>query len=98
MKPLFLTKTQKKVLRALINGWTLKSHRYLDGRKEYQLHPLDGPAQPVNRLTVEILKTRRLVGSNQKFPAATFLLTEKGKRVAAKLDEAPAKPLSARNF
>lgn len=98
MKPLFLTKAQKKVLRALINGWTLKSHRYLDGRKEYRLHPLDGPARPVSRLTVEILKARRMIGSNQKFPAATFLLTEKGKRVAAKLGESPAKSLSAQNF
>ena len=93
-----LSKTQQKLLYALITGSTLKSHRYLDGRKITQLHPLAGPAETVRWSTVQVLIDRGLIDSNKKFPAATYLLTEQGRQVAEGLANTAIKPLSARNF
>lgn len=77
-----LAAAEKHVMVAIANGYTLKSHRYLDGRKEYRLHPLgEGEAENVARDTVEALRKKGLVDSNKKFPAATYLLTEKGRKV-----------------
>lgn len=77
-----LTAAEKRVLLAIARGWTLKSHRYLDGEKEYRLHPLDeGDVQPVAWETVDGLRERGLIDSNKKFPAATYLLTDKGREV-----------------
>lgn len=89
------------VIARLAEGWTLKSHRYLDGRKEYRLHPLGaGEAISVAEETVRQLQQKRLIHSNMKFPAATYLLTERGEAVASKLgagsDE--ANPLTSRNW
>lgn len=78
---------QAKILRALINGSTLKSHRYLDGTKIYQLHPLDGPPETVPKTIVDSLQKGGFISSNQKFPAATFLLTDKGRELAARLEQ-----------
>jgi aryl-alcohol dehydrogenase-like predicted oxidoreductase len=75
---------QLKVLLALLNGASLKSHRYLDGTKIYQLHWPDGTAEPIPQRVVEALVKQGLIYSNQKFPAATYLLTEAG-RAAAQL-------------
>jgi hypothetical protein len=69
----------------LYQGDALKDHRYLDGKKLYRLHPLDGPPQTVRRTTVEALRRRGLVESNKKFPAATYLLTPAGRALAATL-------------
>jgi hypothetical protein len=93
-----LSKTQMNILRALVNGATLKSHRYLDGRKVYQLHPLNGPGETVRRPTVDALRDRGLIHSNQKFPAATYLLTDQGQAVAGQLAEAEARPVATRNY
>lgn len=90
--------TQQRVLKALINGWTLKSHRYLDGRKVYQLHSLAGVVEPVRRTTVEALRDKGLIDSNKKFPAATYLLTEQGRQVASQLAETKDQPLTAKNY
>lgn len=79
------SKPQAKILLALLAGSTLKSHRYLDGAKLFQLHPLAGPPEPVQKRTVDALQTHGLITSNQKFPAATYSLTEQGRAVAAKL-------------
>jgi hypothetical protein len=70
-----------KVLQAMAGGWTLKAHRYLDGRKEYRLHSLDGTSEAVAQQTVEGLSEAGLIDSNKKFPAATFWLTEKGRSI-----------------
>ena len=70
------------ILLALANGATLKAHRYIDGTKCYRLHPLDGPAIEVHRASVETLLSHGFVTSNQKFPAATFMLTAKGRAAA----------------
>jgi hypothetical protein len=74
-----LTAEQRTLLRAMANGSTLKAHRYLDGTKEYRLHPLDRPAEIVERSVVEVLQEHGLIDSNKKFPAATFWLTEAGR-------------------
>lgn len=77
-----LTASEKRVMLAIAEGWTLKSHRYLDGRKEYRLHPLgEGEAESVAWETVEKLREQELIDSNKKFPAATYLLTDKGREV-----------------
>jgi len=92
-----LSKEEENVLRCLIKGDTLKSHRDIDGNKVYKLHPLVGPAIVVNSQVVDKLKKLGLIGSNQKFPAATYLLTEKGKQQAKLLEPDSTGPLSARN-
>ncbi len=81
-----LSYTQTAVLRALAAGDTLKSHRFLDGAKFFKLHGLDGAEQAVRCTTVHALQRRGLITSNQKFPAATFLLTEKGRKWLAGID------------
>lgn len=78
-------KTPEDVLRALAEGWMLKSHRYLDGTKVFRLHALTGELVTVDGKVVEALVKQQLVTSNQKFPAATYLLTEKGRALAASL-------------
>lgn len=82
-----LSQAQKRVLVALLSGNSLKSHRYLDGTKIYQLHPLTGQAETLERSTVELLCRQGLIDSNKKFPAATYWLTEKGKALATALKE-----------
>ncbi len=67
----------------MADGWTLKAHRYLDGRKVYQLHALEGGAQPVRAATVEALAAAKLLDSNKKFPAATFWLTPAARALLA---------------
>ena len=92
-----LSKEEENVLRCLIKGDTLKSHRDIDGAKAYKLHPLDGLPALVDHQVVDRLKKQGLIGSNQKFPAATYLLTDKGKQQAKLLEPEANGPLSARN-
>jgi uncharacterized protein YjhX (UPF0386 family) len=93
-----LSDPQQELLRALMAGATLKSHRDLDGQKVYRLHPLQGEVQGVPDAVVEGLKRQRLIDSNQKFPAATYLLTEKGRWLAEGLGQSSSKPLTAKNY
>ena len=67
------------VLHAIAHGHTLKSHRHLDGQKTYRLHPLEGEAVDVPYEVVQALLAHKYLTTNQKFPSATFLLTNKGK-------------------
>jgi hypothetical protein len=69
---------------AMATGSLLKSHRELDGHKAYKLHASDGRSDLVPASVVEELRKHRLIGSNKKFPVATFWLTELGRQV---LDE-----------
>ena len=80
-----LTARQSKVLRAILSGWTLKAHRDLDGAKVYRLHPPRGDIEIVAASTVQSLVSSGLLDSNKKFPAATFWLTEAGRRAAERL-------------
>lgn len=66
------------VLNAIANGATLKAHRALDGSKIHKLHPLQGDTVMIPRTVVRMLEQQGWVRSNMKFPAATYLLTEKG--------------------
>lgn len=74
----------QRVLLAIAHGYVLKSHRDIDGRKVYQLHTLEGSSETLEWETVEALQEQGLIASNQKFPAATFWLTELGKQSAEK--------------
>jgi hypothetical protein len=58
----------------------------LDGTKIYQLHPLHGDAETIDRAAVDYLKECGLIDSNKKFPAATYVLTAKGQRVVEELN------------
>ena len=75
-----LTTTQKHILRSLLDGATLKSHRYLDGEKEFRLHPLCGNATQVPLQEVRGLVERDLLLSNHKFPVATLYLSQHGRQ------------------
>lgn len=78
-------KEEQAVLAALADGWTLKSHRTLDGEKRYLLHSLTGERVEIDAAVVTRMTERRLLQSNQKFPAATLLLTAQGRRAAGRL-------------
>jgi hypothetical protein len=96
-----LSSEAEELISRLAEGRTLKSHRYLDGRKEYRLHPLGaGQAIAVAGETVRQLQQKRLIHSNMKFPAATYLLTERGQVMASKLGAGSqeVKPLTPRNW
>lgn len=82
-----LSREAKSVLLALGQGSLLKSHRYLDGTKVYRLHSPTDEEEPVRRRTVEQLLRRGFVTSNQKFPAATYMITPKGQRLATRLSQ-----------
>lgn len=75
-----LSNAQQQLLRQIANGRTLKVHRDLEGHKVYQLHNLDGHAEPIGRELAEALIELGLIDSNKKFPAATFWLTDTGRR------------------
>jgi hypothetical protein len=74
-----LPPAQVELLQAVADGLTLKSHRDLEGRKEYRLHTLDGQATLVAWEDVETLQAAGLIDSNKKFPAATYWLTASGR-------------------
>jgi len=73
-----LTADQFRLLTALADGHTLKVHRDIDGGKVYRLYDLAGAATPIERAVADDLIEHGLLGSNQKFPAATFWLTSAG--------------------
>lgn len=86
--------SQVRILRALLDGGTLKSHRYLDGRKEYLLHPLSGEAIQVPLQDVRRLEELDLLLSNHKFPSTTLLLSQRGRLAALKEKKAVGAPPS----
>jgi len=73
-----LSPVHRYILRAMLDGAALKAHRTLDGAKVHLLHPLAGPAEPVDPAAVEYLRRHGLIASNMKFPVATYILTEAG--------------------
>ncbi len=74
-----LTPAQVELLQAIAQGLTLKSHRDLDGHKEYRLHTLAGQSSLIAWEDVEALQAAGLIDSNKKFPAATYWLTDRGR-------------------
>ena len=87
-----LSPSQILLLQELLQGDRLKSHRYLDGGKEYRLHPLNGRATQVPAKDVRRLEDLGLLFSNHKFPAATFFLSQRGRRVAADWKDSDGSP------
>jgi hypothetical protein len=76
---MLLTPAQVELLQAIANGLILKSHRDLEGRKEYRLHSPDGHVSSAAWDDVEALQSAGLIDSNKKFPAATYWLTDSGR-------------------
>jgi hypothetical protein len=94
-----LSEDETVILMALAEGRILKSHRYLDGTKVYELHPVDGGrGELVDGDAVHHLEEAQLIGSNQKFPAASYLLTEKGRLLAQSRLGKETAVLAARNW
>jgi hypothetical protein len=84
---LALTPDQQQLLHAIARGDSLKAQRDIDGGKVYRLYNLDGAATSIERAMVDDLVERGLLGSNQKFPAATFWLTTAGRaQIADRID------------
>ncbi len=74
-----LTSPQVELLRAIASGLILKSHRDLEGHKEYRLHALNGQSVLIVWEDVEALQSAGLIDSNKKFPSATYWLTDNGR-------------------
>lgn len=92
-----LSSAELSLLRALVSGQNLRDERTLDGGKACRLHDTRGmPQAAVAADVVERLCDAGLVSSNLKFPRASFLLTEAGVRIAARLTDSPLRPLVAR--
>ena len=77
-----LTVVQTHLLLDIARGLRLKDHRDLDGHKQYVLHNTDDVGKPIAAQDVEALTDAGLISSNKKFPAATYWLTEEGKKLA----------------
>lgn len=89
----------QRVLAALAHGSCLKVHRTLDGAKIYRLATSDHTHSEEIPAEVAIsLEQANLIASNMKFPAATFLLTDKGALLAAQSTGTSGIPLGPRNY
>lgn len=94
-----LSAEQRDLLIAMQRGERLKVHRTVDGVKQYLLHRLDGTdAVEIKADTVDRLVRAGWIESNMKFPAATFLLTDKGAQLVARLTGVEHAPVGPRNF
>lgn len=94
-----LSEAQQRVLKALAEGIVLKGHRNIEGEKVYKLHAMDGSEIAVIEADViEFLKENKLVHSNMKFPAASFLLTDKGREIASRLIGRDVSALGSGNY
>jgi hypothetical protein len=93
-----LEPAQAALLTKLQQGAVLKVHRTVDGDKVYRLHQAGAPDQEIEAALVAALTDRGLLQSNMKFPAATFLLTDKGVAVARQLSGATGAPMGPRNY
>ncbi len=89
-----LSALQEHLLLAVLSGATLKSHRDVDGGKEYRLHPLNGEVSIVPGQVVRSLEDRGFLLSNQKFPAATLILSQSGRRVAQEAAHSKLQPVN----
>ena len=93
-----LTGEQAALLVSLQQGAVLKVHRTLDGAKVHRLQKDDAPVQEIEAALVAAVTDLGLLQSNMKFPAATFLLTDKGVAVAIQLSGATVEPTGPRNY
>lgn len=93
-----LDPAQIALLSRLQLGAVLKVHRTVDGDKVFRLHQAGAPDQEIAAALVAALTDRNLLQSNMKFPAATFLLTDKGVAMAMQLSGATVAPAGPRNY
>jgi hypothetical protein len=94
-----LSEDEIEIVLGLAEGRILKSHRYLDGAKVYKLHPVEGGrGEIVDADAVQALEEAQLIDSNKKFPAASYLLTEKGRELAESLLGKETAVLGAKAF
>lgn len=99
-----LSDAQRAILVALQAGDRLQVHRTLDGAKSYLLHVrdhggrADDSALVIAGAIVDGLVRARLIESNMKFPAATFLLTGKGLAAVMAITGSVQTPIGPRNF
>jgi hypothetical protein len=90
-----LTGERAEILRAMSSGCSLRIHRTIDGVKVHRLHALDGSQRDVDGKSVRSLAALGMIQSNQKFPVATYLLTEAGLAQAGASEEPGSLPLIA---
>lgn len=91
-----LSSEEKRVLGALLQGAYLKAHRYLNGEKFHKLHSNEmGQEEVVRDAVVERLLQRDLIRSNMKFPAATYILTEVGRKKGLSLVSKALSPVTS---
>jgi len=76
-----LSQTQRDILEAMLRGELLRSHRDIEGNKDFRLHQTGGQWRPVGADDVRKLRAGGLIDSNKKFPVATFWLTETARRL-----------------
>ena len=69
------------LLIALYQGEQLRSHPDLEGNKGYWLHSGEKKIVVARPLVLR-LRDQQLIETNQKFPLATYFLTNLGKQVA----------------
>lgn len=94
-----LSAPQRALLTALQAGDRLNVQRTLDGAKRYRLHARDDAAVvEIDATVVDSLLRAGLIESNMKFPAATFLLTDKGLAVVTAITGSKQTPIGPRNF
>jgi len=95
-----LTTAEESILIAMFQGCSVRSHRDIEGNKQYLLHLNEtDPPRPIDPKIVPHLRELRLIETNHKFPASTYLLTGKGNQLATKLaDGNGSNPLTARDF
>ena len=94
-----LSEAHKQLLCELARGSRLQDHRDVEGGKVYKLHALDNaPDTLISAAMVAYLQRHKLLESNMKFPAATYLLTDKGAAIATTLTASQSLPLGPRNF
>jgi hypothetical protein len=86
LRPISDTQAQRDLVRAMRDGATLKVHRDLDGHKTLLLHPLAGDPLPIPADLVESLRGAGFIQSNLKFPAATYVLTDRALDALATLE------------
>jgi len=94
-----LSTEQARIISELARGSRLQDHRNLDGDKVYKLHSLGSPSvEIIDTALVTDLKREQLIASNMKFPAATYLLTDKGIELAARLTVLATLPIGPKNY
>ena len=96
MRWLPLSRAEKRLLSALLQGAHLKAHRSLDGEKLHKLHIDEhGQTEIIADALVERLLEREFICSNMKFPVASYVLTEAGRLKGSSLGQNAFSPVTS---